>query len=71
MFFTQEDYKKIYEWISRNSIKDTEFNEIDSLNTLISQDIKALRDIELILKEIKICPLCGKPMEEQWKNNIQ
>lgn len=27
MFFTQEDYKKIYEWISRNSIKDTEFNE--------------------------------------------
>ena len=39
-------------------------NEIDSLNTLISQDIKALRDIELILKEIKICPLCGKPMEE-------
>ena len=27
MFFTQEDYKKIYEWISRNSIRDTEFNE--------------------------------------------
>ena len=39
-------------------------NEIDSLNTLISQDTKALEDIELLLKEIKICPLCGKPMEE-------
>ena len=27
MFFTIEDYKKIQEWLSRNSIKDTEFNE--------------------------------------------
>lgn len=26
MFFTQEDYKKIEQWLSRNAIKDTEFN---------------------------------------------
>ena len=27
MVFTQEDYIKIQQWLSRNSIKDTEFNE--------------------------------------------
>lgn len=27
MFFTQEDYKKIEQWLLRNSIKDTEFQE--------------------------------------------
>lgn len=27
MFFTQEDYKKIEEWLSRNAVRDTEFNE--------------------------------------------
>lgn len=27
MFFTQEDYKKIEQWLQRNSIKDTEFQE--------------------------------------------
>ena len=27
MFFTQDDYKKIYEWLAKNSIKDTEFNK--------------------------------------------
>lgn len=27
MFFTQDDYIKIREWLARNSIKDTEFNE--------------------------------------------
>ena len=27
MFFTQDDYKKIQQWITRNSVKDTEFNE--------------------------------------------
>lgn len=27
MFFTQEDYKKIQQWLIRNAIKDTEFNE--------------------------------------------
>lgn len=27
MFFTQDDYKKIREWLIRNSIRDTEFNE--------------------------------------------
>lgn len=27
MFFTQEDYIKIQQWLSRNSVKDTEFNE--------------------------------------------
>ena len=26
MFFTQDDYKKIEQWLSRNAIKDTEFN---------------------------------------------
>lgn len=30
MFFTQEDYKKIYDWIRSNSIKDTEFNNADT-----------------------------------------
>ena len=27
MFFTQDDYKKIQQWLTRNSVKDTEFNE--------------------------------------------
>ena len=27
MFFTQEDYKKIQQWLQRNSIRDTEFQE--------------------------------------------
>lgn len=27
MFFTQEDYKKIQQWLTSNSVKDTEFNE--------------------------------------------
>ena len=27
MFFTQDDYKKIQQWLIRNSVKDTEFNE--------------------------------------------
>lgn len=27
MFFTQEDYKKIQQWLINNSVKDTEFNE--------------------------------------------
>lgn len=27
MFFTQDDYKKIHEWLAKNSIKDTEFNK--------------------------------------------
>lgn len=27
MFFTQEDYKKIQQWLIKNSVKDTEFNE--------------------------------------------
>lgn len=27
MFFTQEDYKKIEQWLQRNSVKDTEFQE--------------------------------------------
>ena len=27
MFFTQEDYKKIQQWLAKNSVKDTEFNE--------------------------------------------
>ena len=27
MFFTQEDYKKIQQWLTKNSVKDTEFNE--------------------------------------------
>lgn len=27
MFFTQDDYKKIQQWLSKNSVKDTEFNE--------------------------------------------
>lgn len=30
MFFTQEDYKKIHDWIRSNSIKDTEFNNADT-----------------------------------------
>lgn len=29
MFFTQEDYKKIQQWLTSNSVKDTEFNEAD------------------------------------------
>ena len=33
MYFTQDDYKKIQDWLTRNSIKDTEFNEaIEPLN---------------------------------------
>lgn len=27
MFFTQNDYKKIQQWLINNSVKDTEFNE--------------------------------------------
>lgn len=27
MFFTQDDFRKIYNWILRNSVKDTDFNE--------------------------------------------
>lgn len=27
MFFTQDDYKKIQQWLAKNSVKDTEFNE--------------------------------------------
>lgn len=27
MFFTQDDYKKIQQWLTKNSVKDTEFNE--------------------------------------------
>ena len=27
MFFTQDDYRKIEQWLSKNSVKDTEFNE--------------------------------------------
>lgn len=27
MFFTQDDYKKIQAWLTKNSVKDTEFNE--------------------------------------------
>lgn len=27
MFFTQEDYRKIQQWLTKNSVKDTEFNE--------------------------------------------
>lgn len=29
MFFTQEDYLKIQQWLQRNSVKDTEFQEAD------------------------------------------
>lgn len=32
MFFTQEDYKKIQDWLYRNSVKDTEFPITDTLN---------------------------------------
>lgn len=32
MFFIQEDYKKIQEWLYRNSVKDTEFPITDTLN---------------------------------------
>lgn len=32
MFFTQEDYRKIEDYLKRNSIRDTEFNTIQSLN---------------------------------------
>ena len=31
MFFTQEDYRKIEQWLQRNSVKDTEFQEALSL----------------------------------------
>lgn len=31
MFFTQDDYKKIQEWLQRNSVKDTEFQEAADL----------------------------------------
>ena len=27
MFFTQDDYKKIQQWLTKNSVRDTEFNE--------------------------------------------
>ncbi len=27
MYFTQDDYRKIEQWLSKNSVKDTEFNE--------------------------------------------
>ena len=30
MFFTQEDYKKIQQWLIKNSVKDTEFNEANT-----------------------------------------
>ena len=31
MYFTQEDYKKIENWLHRNSVKDTEFQEAADL----------------------------------------
>lgn len=34
MFFTQEDYRKIEQWLQRNSVKDTEFQEALPLNGL-------------------------------------
>lgn len=29
MFFTQDDFKKIQQWLSKNSVRDTEFNKAD------------------------------------------
>ena len=37
MFFTQEDYRKIYDWIKVHSIKDSEFNDskpLDGMETI-------------------------------------
>lgn len=31
MFFTQEDYKKIEQWLKNSSIKDSEFTEVDNI----------------------------------------
>ena len=38
--------------------------DIASLTYEISTDESSLKDILLKLKEIKVCPLCGKPMED-------
>lgn len=39
-------------------------NDLASLNIEIDKDIKLLNDINSTLNSIKVCPLCGKPMEE-------
>ena len=38
-------------------------NEINQINEFYKNDSKALEDINLKLKDVKVCPLCGKPME--------
>lgn len=40
-------------------------NDITQINQLIEQDSKLLEDIQLKLKDVKVCPLCGKPMEDE------
>ena len=64
MFFTIEDYKKIQEWLSRNSIKDTEFN--DGVLPLNGEETIALvqnkQNIKVFLKDfIAQLALLGSP----------
>ena len=52
MFFTQEDYRKIYDWIKVHSIKDSEFSDSKPLNggetiTVVQQG----HNVKLILQD--------------------
>lgn len=54
MFFTQEDYKKIEQWLSRNAIKDTEFNN-SVLPLKGNEEVTIIQDghnTKLLLKDL-------------------
>ena len=42
MFFTQEDFKKIEEYLKQNSKKDTDFPLIKNGDTLLDNDVLAV-----------------------------
>ena len=60
MFFTYEDYKKIEEWLKHRAVKDSQFEEADSLNTC--DKIPIVQDGEN--KTIHVCDLI-KEIEKQ------
>ena len=55
MYFTQEDYLKIQDWLQRNSVRDTEFQEANL--PLRGDEIAAIiqdgKNKKLLLKELK------------------
>ena len=42
MFFTQEDFRKIEEYLKHNSKKDTDFPEIKNGDNLLDKDVLAV-----------------------------